>query len=258
VADSRKTYHEYIHELPDQEKQSVRTIEYGEVFRAIESAYPGKAVYSIPGMNELYVSALGGNGSDRVFETPHIDGLFAVLPGCVVLRCIVGIQGNRGVDTRFPLSGHMGHVYQLETGDYLAFDYNRSIHYIQSNDFASLDDRRRMILKLHYLVVPEWMPSWAVKGYQWLHTRYNAFLRGLFLKSQLDDSAQDADADAEKRQEIQDQQEIEAVLSKQGGIRCALLESDKVIAAGINGGTDVYVQVFVTALFLWRCVFGRG
>ena len=229
---THQTYHTFEDNVNLKEHTAIQTIKYGPMFLHISQSYPNHLVIPIVAMNELYVSCLGGDGSDRVFETPHIDGLFAWLPWCIVLRSIVAIQGNSDVHTIFPLSNN---TYTLETGYYVAFDYNRSLHYICGNDGISStrvdrslptpDTRARIILKLHYLVFPQWLPYCVSRAYVWIHGTYNAFLRGLFLKSQF--SAEQITTKTPER------------------------IYDKWIAFCIQNGTILYVKVFMLLLYLF-------
>jgi hypothetical protein len=235
---TNKTYHTFEDCLPSLENNALQHIKYSEICRHISLAHPKHILTPIVAMNELYVSCIGADGSDRVFETPHIDGLFAWLPWCTVYRAVVSIQGNRNVDTIFPLSQHK---YTLETGDYVAFDYNRSIHYIVGTTPPKgilVDDRKRIVLKLHYLVYPEWLPVWISRVYVEIHGKYNAFLRGLFLKSQfsVDDNRWSLDKDKDKEETV----------------------SQQWISAFINNGTTLYVKVFLIGLYLCKIVGVKG
>ena len=223
-----KTFHTFEDYLPPLEHTALQHIKYSDLCKNISLAHPKHILTPIVAMNELYVSCIGADGSDRVFETPHIDGLFAWLPWCTVYRAVVSIQGNRQVDTVFPLSRHK---YTLETGDYVAFDYNRSIHYIVGNgnrqDGTIIDDRKRIVLKLHYLVYPEWLPVWISRVYVSIHGNYNAFLRGLFLKSQ---TTMVSDSPTLEK-------EPETI-------------TQRWISAFINHGTTFYVKIFLIGLYL--------
>lgn len=230
---TNKTFHTFEDCLSRPVHDALQNIKYCELCARLSHAHPKHILTPIVSMNELYVSCIGADGSDRVFETPHVDGLFAWLPWCIVYRVVVSIQGNRQVDTVFPLSQNN---YTLETGDYVAFDYNRSIHYIVGNapPSGSLpDQRKRIVLKLHYLVYPEWLPVWISRVYVSIHGNYNAFLRGLFLKSQF--SVDDNRLTLEKKKE-----KIEETVSQRW------------ISAFINNGTTLYVKVFLIGLYLYN------
>lgn len=204
--DDTITHHQYLENTPVSHDSAILS--------AIVTKYPFHMPYAIAGMNELYVSAIGSGGSDRVFETPHIDGLFAWLPGCKVLRCVVALQGNESVCTSFQ---YPDETYILKTGTFLAFDYNRDIHYIWKKEGVE-DPSKRIILKLHYLMAPRKMPLLVVDVYRAIHTHYNAGLRNLFLNSQNTESLV-------------------------GGA----------ISLMINGGTRLYVAIFLAIKWIHYC-----
>jgi hypothetical protein len=76
-----------------------------------------------------------------------------------------------------------------------------------------------MILKLHYLVAPKWMPHEMVNLYRAIHAKYNATLRMLFLKSQEDTAGPN--------------------------------RMSSVISLIINGGTKFYVLLFLGLKWLY-------
>ena len=110
----------------------------------------------------------------------HIDGPFHLLPFCTVLRTIVAIKGNSSVFTDFPFHNES---YRILTNEYIAFDYNRHVHYIRK-DSAIDDNSDRIILKLHYIITPQFLPTSIARFYKYLHYKYNSTMRTLFLKSQ--------------------------------------------------------------------------
>jgi len=174
-----KTYHEYENNLPTAIQFAIEDIKDGTPKKLLESCFNEK-VENIDEMNELYISCIGADGSDKVFETMHIDGPFAFLPFCRVFRTIVTVQGNSSIFTEFPT---MKGSYNLLTNEILAFDYDRNIHYIWKND-EICDNNVRIILKLHYIVVPTYLPKHVVKLSKKLHVDYNSLMRNLFLNSQ--------------------------------------------------------------------------
>jgi hypothetical protein len=175
-----RTFHQYCNTLPDKMKTVVDLIKYGKIMHEIFAYYPGQTVDAINGMNEIYVSSIGAAGSDRVFETPHLDGPFFFLPFCTVLRTVLAIQGNRDIATDFP-AVHARH--SLETNEFLVFDYNRDVHFISKfeNTQNNVD---RILLKLHYIVTPSFVPFSVVQLYSALHSKYNSLMRTIFLHSQ--------------------------------------------------------------------------
>lgn len=177
-----KTFHQYSRELPSYVRDRFEYIQNGHIMRKLKHLYIDNIVENIDGMNELYISAIGSNGSDKVFETMHIDGPFCFLPFCTVLRCIVAIQGTPNIITAFPF---VTQEHALLTNDYLAFDYNRDTHFIYEKPGTITRDSR-ILLKLHYLIVPRFIPRSVANFYKKTHVLYNSFMRTTFLASQKD------------------------------------------------------------------------
>jgi hypothetical protein len=175
---NKHTYHEYEGHLPEDIQANVHAMKTGSILQTLEAKY-NASLETVDGMNEVYISCIGATGSDKVFETNHIDGMFSLLPYCTVLRVIVALQGNRSIYTEFPISKQS---MNAATNQWIGFDYNRTPHYIiQKGDE---DSTYRIILKLHYIVVPDGVPSWLIGFYKRLHVAYNSTLRLLFVKSQ--------------------------------------------------------------------------
>jgi len=112
----------------------------------------------------------------QVFFTEHIDGPFILWPFASVYRCIVGLDGNTEISTIFP---NKPTSKTAQTGDILAFDFNREPHLI-SADGSKRNKDHRIVLKLHYVVYPRGL---AIFGHalEWFNTRYNELFRALFL-----------------------------------------------------------------------------
>jgi hypothetical protein len=141
-------------------------------------------IEEITNMNELYVSVIGGGGSDNVFETPHIDGPFFWLPCCKVYRCIFAITPNNLIKTIF-ITNNIKTSYILNKNQFLAFDYNNNVHYIEKIQNETTEcNNNRVVLKLHYILYSSNLPKCIVKLYKLLHIYYNSTMRYLFLKSQ--------------------------------------------------------------------------
>jgi hypothetical protein len=161
--------------------------EMDSMFRAkFDSNYYAMDV--LTNMNEVLVSGPVKQGtSDTVFFTKHIDGPLGLFPFCSVFRCIVGCD-SAGLYTT-----HFNSCYdekQVLTGDVLAFDFNREIHYISPAPGAAANvaklpadqggDGFRIVLKIHYCVYPR---AYVVLGklLGTLNTLYNMLFRRLFL-----------------------------------------------------------------------------
>jgi hypothetical protein len=176
------TYRVYEHELPHRYEGTIFTIKYSQPYWDIMKAYPRQVVRSIHRMNEL--RSIPETKSKEYEETPdnivrrslyslsylaspHIDGIFAWLPWCRVIRCIVAIDGITSVE--FPLSSN---AYIIEPGDYLMYDYNRAIHIT-----TSVSSAKPVLLNLHYIVYPEWFPDCVADIYMWIHQIYSVSTR---------------------------------------------------------------------------------
>ena len=177
-----KTFHQYSGDLPTIVKHQFDLIKKGKIMRTLNWHYNGDIVENIDGMNELYISAIGSNGSDKVFETAHIDGPLFFLPFCTVLRCVVAIKGTSNIVTAFP---YIDREHALLTNDFLAFDYNRDTHFIYEID-CNENTGSRILLKLHYLITPRFIPRPVARIYKQAHILYNSFMRTTFLASQKD------------------------------------------------------------------------
>jgi len=181
IINTTRTYHEYEKHLPNNVKTAIKNIKNGKILDLIQNTYSfDNNVETIDDMNEIYISCIGAQGSDKVFESVHVDDPFYLLPFCKVLRTIVSIQGNSGIRTVFP---SVKNSYTMLTNEFIAFDYNCQLHYIKK-DANSTDNTDRITLKLHYIVTPKFLPTTIVTFYKALHIKYNTFMRTLFLKSQ--------------------------------------------------------------------------
>jgi len=136
----------------------------------------GLCVAHVVEMNEMYSSRLrgvgGDAGSDAVFQTNHIDGPFGLVPYFTLIRCIVTIYNESAIKTNLK-----GTVVVCGAGDFLAHDYNRDLHYIFGEQGA---DEKRYVLKLHYVLYPEWMPMFCVDVYKYWNVGWNTMARSLF------------------------------------------------------------------------------
>ena len=131
-------------------------------------------------MDEYYQAAPQNVfGSDRVFVTPHIDGIFGIIPFMRTWRCIYGLTDGHNVYTQVPFL-YDAPVHIVKDSFY-CFDYNRDIHWIYDN--STLFTSHRSILKLHFFEYPREL-SWLSSFYVWLNTRYNQMARSYFILSQ--------------------------------------------------------------------------
>ena len=128
-------------------------------------------------MNEMYSSRLrgagGDAGSDAVFQVNHIDGPFWFVPGLTMVRLIVTLYNETNIKTNLK-----GRVVQCGAGEFLAHDYNRDLHFIFGEQTS---DQLRYVLKLHYVLYPDWMPAILVDVYKGSNVIWNSAARRLFV-----------------------------------------------------------------------------
>ena len=257
------TFHEFESNLPSHLINSINIIKEGTIKYQIllnnnnnNNNIMKVGILPISEMNELYISSIGAGGSDKVFETDHLDGPFFFLPFCKVYRCIACINANSSIYTSFPITGEK---YFLQKNEFLAFDYNRDVHSI-CQDLSIKDDSSRILLKLHYIVYPTYLPMFVVHFYKNLHVKYNNFMRYMFIHSQIPGkesercltSKESERCLTSKESDIYDETVFERYVNK----ICDIYRSKSIIknglAYGINFGTVVYCRMFsiVSKLFL--------
>ncbi len=158
------TTHWWFHDPPRDVQVALQRIAHDqEVLELFREAHPGYEVEVVHEMNEVYVAGPEKERtSDTVFYTPHVDGPFAVWPFATVYRSLVGVTENTRVRTEFvhPTEGNEPLAYTLTTGDFLAFDFNRELHFIR-NLPERHDPDQRCVLKVHYVVYPK---GWGAYG----------------------------------------------------------------------------------------------
>ena len=143
----------------------------------LKSKWNNYQVMPVLEMNEMYASRLRGigsdAGSDAVFQQKHIDGPFGLIPFFTLIRCIITIHNETNIKTDIK-----GEVWSCQKGEFFAIDYNRDLHFI----FGEQEEGQlRYVLKLHYVMYPNWMPESIVCYYKYLNYRYNQLARQLFL-----------------------------------------------------------------------------
>lgn len=82
--------------------------------------------------------------------------------------------------TRFPLSDQ---AYTLKDGEYILFDYNRELHYIYQ-DKEIQDATNRIVIKIHYAMMPTFIPKPALQYCKYVNHTYNTSARNAFLQTQ--------------------------------------------------------------------------
>lgn len=138
----------------------------------------------IPEMNEIYISGEDRTNeymqSDRVFFIPHIDGPFIWMPFVSVYRCLIGLNENARIVTHFPTHFPIQNK-KVQTGDVLAFDFNREIHYISVCP-TDCKNEARVALKVHYCIYPKCM-YWLGMCLYSMNVTYNITMRNVFLET---------------------------------------------------------------------------
>ena len=137
----------------------------------------GRCVSHVIAMNEMYSSRLrgagGDAGSDAVFQVNHIDGPFWFVPGLTIIRLIVTLYNETNIKTNLK-----GRVVQCRAGEFLAHDYNKDLHFIFGEQTS---DQLRYVLKLHYVLYPDWMPAILVDVYKGSNMLWNNAARRLLV-----------------------------------------------------------------------------
>jgi hypothetical protein len=133
-------------------------------------------IMPIVDMNELYIPLVEVSRSDIIIEqkqqnTGFFDGPFFFLPYCHVYKCIVGIRGDDSIHSVFP---HENKELIIHKNEFVAFDYNRDPHYIyKTENNNDTEDESCIMLKLHYILFPMWLPLFIVFFYKKLHIWFN-------------------------------------------------------------------------------------
>lgn len=179
--------HWWQHDLSEQPRQAFNRLSQDEQLMSMIRRFhgPGYKIEPVHGMNELYVTGPPKTStSDTVFYMGHVDGPWSVFPGAYLYRCMVAASPNAEVTTHFPMSGtsyKQPEGYRLETGEAVAFDFNRELHYITRQP-SPQQTQPRVNLKLHYLAYPASLP-WYGNLLAKLTTNYDVRARHLFLQT---------------------------------------------------------------------------
>ena len=185
--DLSQSTHWWQHDLSEEPRQAFdRLSRDGGLMSMIRRFHgPGYEVEPVYGMNELYVTGPSKTStSDTVFYMGHVDGPWAVFPGARLYRCMVAASPNAEVTTHYPMSGtdyDKPEGFRLETGDAVAFDFNRELHYI-TREPSPHQSEPRVNLKLHFVAYPASLP-WYGKLLAKLTTHYDIRARKLFLQT---------------------------------------------------------------------------
>ena len=138
-------------------------------------------IMSISDMDQLYIPSINVSSSSDVNEQKQqkigfYDGPFFFLPYCHVYKCIVGIQGNDCIHSFFPDENKDLLIHRNE---FVAFNYNRDAHYVYKSennndeDYTIIAEDECIMLKLHYIIFPTFLPIFIVNIYKKLHIWFN-------------------------------------------------------------------------------------
>lgn len=176
------SHHWWYEELPKIQKDIFDVFTNHEsITSSINTIFDFKtyAVEPLYGMKEVYITGKNRSEeeihSDHVFFTPHIDGPFLLFPFVSVYRVLVGMNSNTEIETIFPM---IQYSHTINTCDFIGFDFNREVHYIESKE--SEQEEPRVTLKLHYVIYPHSLYYYG-KFIGYLNEEYNRLFRKLFL-----------------------------------------------------------------------------
>ncbi len=187
IVTEKTSSHFWVSDLPPVQREAFNRCAYSTIINRMFRNNFSDRHYEldiIHGMNEVYITGPSREeqtfNSDQIFYTKHVDGPYGLMPFVSVFRCIVGMDENHVTSTKFP---SVGLKKAAREGDVLAFDFNREVHYIESDlSKKSISDKFRVVLKLHYCVYPKILApiGWLAHA---LNVKYNQTFRALFLKT---------------------------------------------------------------------------
>ena len=187
IVTEKTSSHFWVSDLPPKQRDAFNRCAHSMVInRMFRNSFSDRhyELDIVDGMNEVYITGPSRENqtfnSDQIFYTKHVDGPYGLMPFVSVFRCIVGMDENHVTSTTFPL---VGLKKAAREGDVLAFDFNREVHYIESdNSKKDISDKFRVVLKLHYCVYPKILApiGWLAHA---LNVKYNITFRALFLKT---------------------------------------------------------------------------
>jgi hypothetical protein len=151
----KKAHHVWINEIETGKfRDTLETVRQNRaILSAIKTKFPGFIIQPVTESDEVYWSASPKDalGSDRALVDCHYDAPFGVIPtgGVVYYRVIIAMNENNTVTTIFPDEDKK---VKMNTGDFHGLDYNKDWHCVDGTIPAN---KHRVLLKLHYLVIPQ-------------------------------------------------------------------------------------------------------
>jgi len=125
----------------------------------LQQGYPGYTIKPVHKSDEVYLSVSPHlrKGSDIALSDCHYDAPFSWIPqgGNKFIRMILALNYN---DTVYTQVGKT--TSTLSTGDFNTIDYNRSYHCVHG---VIPDGKYRLLMKLHFVLIPKGRYSRATK-----------------------------------------------------------------------------------------------
>jgi len=165
--DILKGHHEWVNTLDDTILKSLidEVRSDSSIIDKIKTNFPNSSVNAVPDIDEIYwaVSPHDAKASDRLLVDCHYDTPFSMIPtgGVIFYRVIIGCNENNDVTTHFPAENV--HV-KMSRGDYHGLDFNNDYHCVTG---TIPPGSFRILLKLHYIIVPKGSESWTENTLAW-------------------------------------------------------------------------------------------
>jgi len=155
-SNGKTTDHEWVDEIKQPViKNAIDTLRSSSIIRdTLLENYPDSTVRSVPSIDEVFVSVspLDAKASDRVLVDCHYDAPYKFIEGpSKLVRIILALNDNSTVFTQVG-----DKTSKLSTGDFNGIEYNRDYHCVRGTIPSG---KTRLMLKLHYLVIPNGTPE---------------------------------------------------------------------------------------------------
>jgi hypothetical protein len=176
-ASYKTAHHEWIDKIESGEFRSAldRTRIDPTILKTIQDKYPSSTIKSVTEADEIYwaVSPKGAKGSDRSLVDCHYDAPFALFPNGNVIfyRVIIACNENNTVTTTFPDEDVS---VKMNTNDFHGLDYNKDIHCVEGK---IPEDKYRVLLKMHYLIIPPGSSEIAEKWVRFINVAWTVVSR---------------------------------------------------------------------------------
>ena len=146
-----------------------------DIINELRNNFPNCTIKNVPESDEIYfaVSPKDAKGSDRSLVDCHYDAPFSLFPNFNVLyyRVIVACNENNDVTTIFPNDDIK---VKMTTGDFHGLDYNKDYHCV---DGTIPLNKNRVLLKLHYLIIPENTSNMSISYVRFINTVWTTISR---------------------------------------------------------------------------------